>query len=279
MANEAQNKLTLRVGVVLDKDATTKEWIRLQKQINDIEESTMRRRKKSSEDVQDGLKKQTSLMGKLNKEATKTIGNFLKFTVVSTIFMAITQSIRGAFQLSLELNKSWTNFNIVAKASETQLAMVDAQINGLVNSLGKLKTEIIDATTEFIRAGYSIEESMIIAENGIMAANAGMVEMEDITKYLIAGLKSFKLEAEDSARVLDVLFSVANITAIDLEGIGEAFLRSANTLKFSGASLEESAALIAAANETIQDPAKVGTALKTIASRLRGVGEEGELVS
>ena len=31
-------------------------------------------------------------------------------------------------------------------------------------------------------------------------------------------------------------------------------------------------------NETIQDPAKVGTALKTIASRLRGVGEEGEVV-
>lgn len=58
---------------------------------------------------------------------------------------------------------------------------------------------------------------MIIAENGIMAANAGMVEMEDITKYLIAGLKSFKLEAEDSARVLDVLFAVADIAAIDLE--------------------------------------------------------------
>ena len=140
-------------------------------------------------------------------------------------------------------------------------------------SLGRMKTEIIDSTTEFIRAGYDMRESMIIAQNGIMAANAGMVDMEDITKYLIAGLKSFKLEAEDSARVLDVLFSIANITAIDLEGIGEAFLRSANTLKFSGASLEESAALIAAANETIQDPAKVGTALKTIASRLRGVGE------
>lgn len=85
---------------------------------------------------------QTILMGKLNKEVVKTVGNFLKFAVVSSIFMAITQSIRGAFLLSVELNKSWTNFNIVAKASETQLAMVDAQINGLANSLGKLKAKL-----------------------------------------------------------------------------------------------------------------------------------------
>jgi TP901 family phage tail tape measure protein len=119
---------------------------------------------------------------------------------------------------------------------------------------------------------------MTLAGNAIAAANVGMTDLSKITTFLVAGLKSFRLEAEDSARILDVLFRVANTTAINLEGIGEAFLRSANTLNTAGASLEQSAALIASANESIQDPAKVGTALKTIASRLRGVTDAGELL-
>jgi len=64
---------------------------------------------------------------------------------------------------------------------------------------------------------------------------------------------------------------VSNTTAINLEGIGEAFLRSANNLHNAGATLEQASALIASANESIQNPTKVGTALSTITSRIRGI--------
>jgi TP901 family phage tail tape measure protein len=108
-----------------------------------------------------------------------------------------------------------------------------------------MKKEVVDAVTEFARAGYSINESMVLAENAIMGANVGIVDLDKVVTYLIAGMRAFNFEAGESARILDVLFTVANATAIDLEGIGEAFLRSANTLKLAGATLEEASALIA----------------------------------
>lgn len=285
MANEAQNRLTLKVGITLDQSTATREWVRLQKEVNAMQSKLMdaqtKANRKASDSVQNinkNLKQQKSFLQEVAGGWAKTLGGFVKFTLISSAFMAIGVTLKNITQTIVDLDTAMTNFNIVTKATGAEMAFVNERAGILANTLGVLKTEIIDATTEFARAGFTISDSMLLAENSIKAANAGGVELADIVTYVIAGLKSFKLEAAESARILDVLFSVANITAIDLEGIGEAFLRSANTLQTAGASLEESAALIAAANETIQDPAKVGTALKTIASRLRGVGEEGEII-
>lgn len=285
MANEAQNRLTLKVGITLDQSTATREWVRLQKEVNAMQAKLMdaqtKANKKASDSVQTvnkNLKHQKTLIQELNTGWAKTLGGFIKFSLISSAMMAVTVTLKNIAETIVELDTAMTNFNIVTKATGSEMAFVNDRAGELANTLGVLKTEIIDATTEFARAGFTISDSMLLAENSIKAANAGGVELADIVTYVIAGLKSFKLEAADSAKILDVLFSVANMTAIDLEGIGEAFLRSANTLQTAGASLEESAALIAAANETIQDPAKVGTALKTIASRLRGVGEEGEII-
>ena len=67
-----------------------------------------------------------------------------------------------------------------------------------------------------------------------------------------------------------------NNFAITSAGIGEAMQRSASALYSAGNSIEESTALITAANSVIQNPEQVGTALKTLALRLRGAKVELE---
>lgn len=52
--------------------------------------------------------------------------------------------------------------------------------------------------------------------------------------------------------------------------------RSASALKEGGNSIDESIALITAANSVIQNPEQVGTALKTLSLRIRGVKTELE---
>ena len=56
-----------------------------------------------------------------------------------------------------------------------------------------------------------------------------------------------------------------NNFAISSGGIGDALLNSAASLSAAGNSLDESIALIAAANETIQNPEKVGEHLRPAA--------------
>lgn len=52
--------------------------------------------------------------------------------------------------------------------------------------------------------------------------------------------------------------------------------RSASALKEGGNTIDESIALITAANSVIQNPEQVGTALKTLSLRIRGVKTELE---
>lgn len=67
-----------------------------------------------------------------------------------------------------------------------------------------------------------------------------------------------------------------NNFALSATDIGDAMQRSASVLAASNTSFDESIALITAGNEIIQDPEKMGTALRTIALRIRGAKSELE---
>ena len=67
-----------------------------------------------------------------------------------------------------------------------------------------------------------------------------------------------------------------NNFAISSKGIGDALQRSASALNEAGNTIDESIALVTAANSVIQNPEQVGTALKTLALRLRGTKTELE---
>ena len=60
-----------------------------------------------------------------------------------------------------------------------------------------------------------------------------------------------------------------NNFAISSGGIGEALERSASALDAANNTLDESIALITAANTVVQDPEVVGTAFKTISMRMK----------
>lgn len=61
-----------------------------------------------------------------------------------------------------------------------------------------------------------------------------------------------------------------NNFAVSSDGLAIALQDSASALMEGGNSLEQSVALIAAANKVVQDPSSVGSALRTISLRLRG---------
>ncbi len=67
-----------------------------------------------------------------------------------------------------------------------------------------------------------------------------------------------------------------NNFAISSQGIGVALQKSASALAAANNDLEESIALITAMNAVIQDPEKVGTALKTVSMYLRAAKTEAE---
>ena len=70
--------------------------------------------------------------------------------------------------------------------------------------------------------------------------------------------------------VVDVLNEIGNNFAVSSDGIATALQDSASSLMAAGNDLNQSVALVAAANKVVQDPNSVGSALRTISLRIRG---------
>ena len=152
-------------------------------------------------------------------------------------------------------------------------------------TIGSTISDVTEATATFAKLGYSMKTATEMAEAALVYKNVGdnISSAEDAADSIISTLKGFGLEASEAMRIVDRFNEVGNRFAITSQGLGEALRLSASALNEGGNTLDESIGLITAANEVVNDPSSVGTALKTLTLRLRGskteLEEMGEDVS
>lgn len=133
-------------------------------------------------------------------------------------------------------------------------------------------------TNRFARLGYSIDEASEVADAAIVYKNVGdgIEDINAASESIISTMQAFGYETSDAMLIVDKFNEIGNNFAITSTGIGEALLNSAAALDSANNSLDQSIALITAANTTIQDASKVGTALKTVSMYLRAAKTEAE---
>ena len=120
--------------------------------------------------------------------------------------------------------------------------------------LGSTISAVTEATATFAKLGYTMEQSMDMAEAAIVYKNVGdnIASTEDAADSIISTLKGFGLEASESMAIVDRFNEVGNRFAITSQGIGEALRLSASALNEGKNSLDESIGLITAANEVVR---------------------------
>ena len=144
--------------------------------------------------------------------------------------------------------------------------------------IGTTMSDYISSTADFARLGYSLEDSEELATVASVYFNVadGISTIDEASQSVISTMKAFDVQVNESMGIVDLFNEVSNNFAISSGGIGEAMQRSASALQAAGNTMEESVALITAANSVVQDPMKVGNALKTLSMRLRGAKTELE---
>ena len=209
------------------------------------------------------------------KERTSALVQYVaSMTSIYRVIGAIKQGIQYVREIDLALTelKKVTN-----ETSETYDKFLQTAAKTGAR-LGSTIAEVTQATATFAKLGYSMEQSSVMAEAAIVYKNVGdnIASAEDAASSIISTMKGFGLETSESMAIVDRFNEVGNKFAITSQGIGEALRLSASALHEGGNSLDESIALITAANEVVNDPSSVGTALKTLTLRLRGAKTELE---
>lgn len=209
---------------------------------------------------------------------------FVKFggwSLVTRTLMAVYRVFRDMITAVKELDAAMTELRKVTDLSEKSYRDYLNTAKQLSQAVGATLADTVNATADFARLGYSITESTALAEAALVYKNVGD-GIEDIgtaSESLISTIKAFEQfgeSANNAMSIIDRFNEVGNNFAISSEGIGSALQRSASSLAAAGNTLNESIALVTGMNAVVQDPEKVGTALKTISMYLRAAKTEAE---
>lgn len=226
----------------------------------------------SSKNLGKAVNKFTSFFDGIKKKAGEIV---TYFTGANLVYKSVAQ-IRQGITYVKEIDAALTELKKVTDETDATYKKFLTTASQTGSEIGSTIADFTNATADFARLGYTISEATELAKAASIYKNVGdgIESVSQATESIISTMKAFGIEAEDSMSIVDKFNEVGNRFAISSTGIGEALQRSASALYESGNTIDESIALITAANSVIQNPEQVGTALKTLSLRLRGAKVE-----
>lgn len=228
------------------------------------------------------IQQQAIATGKIGRSFSSTFAgafrSILQYVNVSTIIYQSISGLKQMFQNVVDIDTEMTELKKVTNETAESYSKFLSNAGTSAKEIGTTVTGIIESTADFARLGYSFTDSQELAKTANIYAVVGdEIESVDVaTKSIISTLAAYKDEISDSMQIADKFNEVGNNFAISSGGIGDALQRSASSLAAANNSLDQSIALITAANTVVQDPDSVGTAFKTISMRIRGAKTELE---
>ena len=210
------------------------------------------------------FKKELKSAGVTSESFGKTLaGNFGKFLNWFLIGGATASVFRGFYQIIdnvKQLDSAMVELQKVTNATDAEFSAFLDRAKAKSVELGSSLVDLVRATSDFSRLGFSLPEAEILGQNATIYANVGddIGSIDEATSSIISTMKAFNIEAEDSIEIVDKFNEVGNRFAISSGGIGEALKRSAAAMMEAGNTIDQSIALTVAANNVIQDPDTVG---------------------
>lgn len=202
----------------------------------------------------------------------KTLGSIFRAAIGGTGIYKFVSIIRTGITSVKDLDAAMTELKKVTDETDATYEKFVHTASQSASRIGSTLKEFVNATADFARLGYNIEDASNLAEVASIYTNIGddVDSIDDATASIISTMQAFGIEAGNAIDIVNKFNEVGNNFAISSGGIGDALQNSASALHEAGNTIDESVALITAANSVVQNPNSVGTALKTLSLRLRG---------
>lgn len=215
-----------------------------------------------------------SLWDDLKANAAK-MGSWM---VLGGVIAGVMRGVTGLYDAVVQLDSAMTELMKVTDETDASYEAFLSNAADKAVQIGTTYADFVDSTASFARLGYNMEDAAQLSEVANIYAVVGdeVDGIEGATNSIISTMKAFGIEVDDTMSIVDKFNEVGNRFAISSGGIGEAMMRSASAMAEANNTIDESIALIVAANNVIQDPDVVGTMWKTVSMRIRGAKTELE---
>lgn len=222
-----------------------------------------------------GFGEDTKSLGDRVKGLAEKFGAWLSITQV--IMMAV-RAIKQMVSADREVDAAMTELKKVTNETDAVYNEFLVKACSRARQLGATVSDTVNATADFARLGFGIDDASALADTAIIYKNIGD-GIEDITEAsesIISTMQAFGIEATNAISIVDKFNEVGNNFAISSAGIGVAMKKSSAAMAAANNTIDETIALITAANTIVQNPEVVGTTMKTISMYLRAAKTEAE---
>ena len=195
-----------------------------------------------------------------------------RWQFTSSVMHNLTGAVQTAYHYAQDLNESLTNIRIVTGQSTEEMAQFADKANAAAKALSTTTVKYSDAALIYYQQGLDeqqIEERTAIT---IKMANAAGQSVETVSDQLTSIWNNYYDGSKSLEYYADVLARLGADTASSSDEITEGLEKFSSVADTVGLSYEYAASALATVTATTRESANVvGTAFKTLFSRIQGL--------
>ena len=232
-----------------------------------------------------GAQKAGQALTQLKKETDEAKTEVIKFgDILATSLLGV--SVSSLLQSSLnkgisffkDYDETLTRTMMVTGQTREEVNSLTASYNELANQLSSTTKDVADAQLVFYQQGLSTEEALKMTEASIAVSKTGGIEAAEAADRLTAAVRGYKLAASDAMDIADKLSAVDAAAASSVDEMTVAMQKSASQARMAGLDLDYYIAYLSTMQEVTREaPENIGTAMKSITSRLQEIKDIGKI--
>lgn len=214
------------------------------------------------------IKRTSTMLTKLKE----TFVNTFRWQLSSSALHAFMGAIQSSFRYAQDLDKSLNNIRIVTGQSAEKMADFAKEANKAAKALSASTLEYTDASLIYYQQGLNEKQVEERAKVTVKMANVSGQSAETVSQQMTSVWNNFYDGSKSLEYYSDVMVALGAATASSSEEIATGLEKFSAVSKTVGLSYEYAAAALATVTaQTRQSADTVGTAFRTLFTRLQGL--------
>lgn len=177
-------------------------------------------------------------------------------------FAAVAAGATSAVKSFADFESQVRKATVIAGGSDKEFAQMTEGIKEMSSETSVSATKIAEGMTELASAGMNTTDALAAMPGILTAAKASAEDLAVTSDVVTSALSIWGLEAEESARIADILAQAANETKLGIADMGMALKYAGAPAKALGMSLEEVSAAAGIVVNAGIDSSTAGTSLR-----------------
>lgn len=215
---------------------------------------------------------------KAKKEVLK-FGDIISGTFLGTSLSNIFQtSLSKGIQFFKDYDETLTRTMMVTGMTRDEVNNLTSSYNDLANQLSSTTKDVAAAQLVFYQQGLSTKEALAMTEASIAVSKTGGIEAAEAADRLTAAVRGYQLAETEAMELADKMSALDAAAASSVDELTVAMQKSASQARMAGLDLDYYMAYLSTMQEVTREaPENIGTAMKSITSRLQEIKDIGKV--